>query len=370
VNYDFDLGGGMNVDGAVGLRAVETRETLIGTQLQPSGPTAVNFRNSYTDWLPNANMRIRFTPEWQLRLAATKTRTRPPFVDPVTSDPVLNPSLRLDPPPGCTTTTVASCARTGTGGNPYLKPLTSWNYDVSLEYYFSRVGFASLAAFRRDMHGFIVRRQYLFPTPDATTGLPLLITGPVNTGKDRIQGFEAQLSTFFDFGGVPNWLKQFGVQANATYIDAKGQLPTTGTIPGTGTGPSNPAQPFTSWLRLPDVSKWTYNLVGMYEGHGLTVRLAYNLRTGYPEGALSDRGGYTLQGRAHPISRLDWSSSYAINPNITLFFDWTNILGRPFRSDIVRVNYNNTGGVTSTEAFPMVVRYEESVLTGGVRFRF
>jgi TonB-dependent receptor len=367
VNYEFGLGGEATVDGVVGLRAVKTESNIRGTLFQTSGPTPVDYQNEYTDWLPNANLRVRFTPEWQVRAAVTKTRTRPGYVDPVSGDPVLNPALRLDPP-GCTAA-VPNCARSGTGGNPFLNPLTSWNYDVSLEYYFSRVGFASLAAFRRDMRGFIVRRQFVFPTPDPETGLPLLINGPVNTNKGRIQGFEAQLSTFFDFGGVPDWLKQFGVQANATYIDAKGILPTTGIIPGTGTGPDNPAQPFTRRLRLPDVSKWTYNLVGMYEGHGLTVRLAYNLRTGYPEGALSDRGGYTLQGRAHRVSRLDWSSSYAFNEHLTVFFDWTNILGKPFRSDIVRVNYA-AGSPTSTEVFPMVVRFEETVLTGGIRFRF
>ena len=39
----------------------------------------------------------------------------------------------------------------GTGGNPFLTPFTSWNYDASLEYYFSRTGFASVAAFHRDI---------------------------------------------------------------------------------------------------------------------------------------------------------------------------------------------------------------------------
>jgi iron complex outermembrane receptor protein len=359
VNYQFELGGGMTADGAIGLRAVETREDIRGTLFRTSGPTPVAFRNDYTDWLPNANLRLSFSPELQLRAAVTKTRTRPGVTDPVSGAPLLNPALRLDPPPGCTTTTVASCARTGTGGNPFLQPLTSWNYDASLEYYFSRAGFAALAAFRRDMRGFIVNRQFLFPTPDPETGLPLLITGPVNTDKGRIQGFEAQLSTFFDFEGVPDWLKRFGVQANTTYIDAKVIYP----VPG--------PKGASDRLRIPDVSRWTYNLVGMYEGGGLTLRLAYNLRTGYPEGALSYRGDYTLQGRGHPVSRLDWSSSYAITPHVTVFFDATNILGKPFKSDIVRVNYNlATGAATGTEEFPMIVRYEETVFTGGVRFRF
>jgi iron complex outermembrane receptor protein len=378
-NYEFDLGGGATIDGAVGVRVVKTKENINGTQFTPTGNQPINFRNEYTDWLPNANMRIRFTPELMLRLAATKTRTRPTFQQ-------LNPSINFGSPPNCTVSQ-ASCARIGSGGNPFLKPLKSNNYDVSLEYYFSRTGFVSAAAFRRDMTGFIVNQAYQYPDPDPVTGVPIIINGPVNTNKGRIQGFEAQLSTFFDFDGVPDFLKRFGVQANATYIDAKanfelfcapGRLGCQ-TISNPTANP--PLADFTNAttrrLPIPDVSKWTYNLVGMYEGGGLTLRLAYNLRTGYPEGDLALRDNratagqtsYTLQGRGHPTSRLDWSSSYAVTPNVTLFFDWTNILGKPFKSDIVRVNYVG-GAVTTTEQFPMVVRFEETVLTGGVRFRF
>jgi hypothetical protein len=108
----------------------------------------------------------------------------------------------------------------------------------------------------------------------------------------------------------------------------------------------------------------------MYEGGGLTLRLSYNWRNGFPEGDLSQRDGfYTLQGRGRPVSRLDWSSSYAVTDNLTVFFDWINILGRPFKSDIVRVNYAN-GAPTGTEVFPLVYRFEESIFSGGVRFRF
>jgi TonB-dependent receptor len=362
LNYEFDLGGGVRVDGQIGARVVKTEEDIRGTAFQTSGPTPVNYQNEYTDFLPNANMRIRFSPEWQLRLAATETRTRPGFSDAITGAPLLNPALRLSPP-GCTAA-VAGCARRGSGGNPFLRPLDSRNYDASLEYYFSGAGFASVAAFRRDIRGFIATNEYLFPLPDPETGLPLLITGPVNTDRGRIQGFEAQLTTFFDFGNLPTWVRRFGVQANVTYIDANALYPTISTN-------ANPPVVITRELRIPDVSRWTYNLVGMYEGGGLTLRLAYNYRSGFPEGGLSNRGDYTLQGRGHPVSRLDWSSSYAINEHLTLFFDWTNILRKPYRSDIVRVNYNaTTGAVTGSEEFPMIVRYEESVLTGGVRFRF
>ncbi len=346
IHYEFPLGGEASIDGQIGMRVVKTETDTSGNiTAPPAAPFPVSFQNEYTDWLPNANMRIRFMPELQLRLAVTETRTRPTFQQ-------LNPALRLSQAPTCVPG--IRCERTGTGGNPFLDPLTSRNYDASLEYYFSRTGFASIAAFRRDMKGFVITQTAELPEPDPESGAVLLINAPFNSEKGRIQGFEAQVTTFFDFEGVPRLLRNFGIQANATYLDAKTDQP----VPGG-----------TRRLRIPDVSKWTYNLVGMYEGGGVTLRLAYNHRTGYPEGALSDRVDYTLQGRGHPVSRLDWSSSYAFSDNFTVFFDWTNILSEPFKSDIVRVNYSG-GAVTSTEIFPMVVRFDESVITGGVRFRF
>ncbi|HYE26980.1 MAG TPA: TonB-dependent receptor [Allosphingosinicella sp.] len=348
VQYEFPLGGEAVIDGAIGMRVVKTETDTSGNiTAPPRPPFPVSFQNEYTDWLPNANMRVRFTPELQLRLAFTETRTRPTFQQ-------LNPALRLAQPPVCNPG--VRCVRTGSGGNPFLEPLESTNYDASLEYYFSRNGFASVAAFRRNMKGFILTQTVVLPELDPESGAELEITAPINSERGRIQGVEAQLSTFFDFGGLPDFLRNFGIQANATYIDAKTDQATPGGI---------------RRLRLPDVSKWTYNLVAMYEGGGLSARLAYNRRTGFPEGALSLRGDYTLQGRGHPISRLDWSSSYAFNDNFTVFFDVTNILGKPFKSDIVRVNYNTgTGAVTGGEEFPMIVRYDETVFTGGVRFRF
>lgn len=360
-NYSLDAGS-VTIDGELGLRIVRTETDTNGTLFSVTGPTPISFKNAYTDWLPSANMRVQFTPQLQARLAFTQTRTRPNFAQ-------LNPALRLAPAAPCAPGQT-NCIRTGSGGNPFLAPLDSNNYDASLEYYFSRSGFASVGVFRRDMKGFIANRAFEFPQPDPETGRTLVISGPINTRQAKIKGAEAQVSGFFDF--LPGWLGGFGAQANVTYIDAKAEFgffcPATANAPCVA-GPSAP-NAATLTTRIPDVSRWTYNLVGMYERDGLTLRLAYNRRSDFPEADRAERDGFfTLQGRGNPVSRLDWSSSYAVTGNVTLFFDWTNILNNPFKSDIVRVNY--PGGVPSAEeVFPMVVRYEESVLSGGVRFRF
>jgi TonB-dependent receptor len=343
----FDFQGSMPIDGTLGVRVVRTKDNIQGFRSQPpAAPEPVNVSNSFTNWLPNLNVNFHFTDQLKLRLAATKTMTRPLFEQ-------LNPALVLGQPP-CFDPALPTCIIGGSGGNPNLDPLRSTNLDASLEYYFSRNGFASVAVFRRDMKGFIVNRTLILPDADEATGLPIQISGPVNTNKGRIQGLEAQVSTFFDWPFIPDWAQGFGAQANATYIDAKTDF----TIFGAERR-----------IRIPDVSKWTFNLVGMYERGPLTARLSYNHRTSYPEGTVDPRGGFTLQGRGRSSGRLDWSSSYNVSDLLTVFFDWTNILNVPFRSDIVRDNFAN-GVPYSREVFPMVVRYNESVMSGGIRFRF
>jgi iron complex outermembrane receptor protein len=359
--------GDVYADGILGVRVVRTKDDIEGTQFSPTAPPSpIAFKNKYTDWLPNLNINLHMGRPWVLRLAATKTITRPTFQQ-------INPSLHLDQVPGCVGQPGQSgCFRTASGGNPFLEPLRSNNYDASLEYYFSQTGYASVGAFRRDMKGFIVNRQFEFPNPDPETGLPLLFTGPANSSKARLQGFEAQIRTFFDFG--PSWLRAFGVDANVSYIDAKAVQDVISTTPPSSSGPGLAA--VQRMLPIPDVSKWTWNLTGMYESGPLSVRLSYNRRSRYWEGGLSlqsdGSGFYTLQGHARQSPRLDLSASYNLNDHFTLFGDWTNILGHPFQSDIVRVNYGpgRSGTPVGTEVFPMVIRYEERIVSGGVRFNF
>ena len=75
------------------------------------------------------------------------------------------------------------------------------------------------------MKGFIVNRSFTYPEPDAGTGLPIQIGGPVNSNKGRIQGVEAQVTTFFDWDFLPEWARSFGAQANASLQTRGGWSP-------------------------------------------------------------------------------------------------------------------------------------------------
>lgn len=353
VRYAF----GDAIDGVIGLRAVRTKSEVDGTsrvdQPDPDGAgplpapsavfTPVSVGQSYTDWLPNISMRWHITDRLQLRLSATQTRTRPTFAQ-------LNPSASLGPPPtNCAPgqSDPFACARTGGGGNPFLQPFTSDNYDASLEYYFARSGFISAAVFRRDLEGFIQNQQVRYIDPDLG---PLIINGPVNTGRGRIDGFELQGQTFLDTFGLPAWASAFGIQANLTYLDAETGFPD--------------ANGDFVLDRILGVAKWTYNLVGFYERDGVSVRLSYNKRGSSLE-TRQDRGDDFYFETARPAGRLDLSSSYAFNEHFSVFFDWTNILGNPFRQDLSSAR----AGAQRAE-YTRYYRYEEEIFSLGARFRF
>ncbi len=353
IKYGFDLGS-IVVDGLVGLRAIKTKTRTSGFSQIVAANNSVTFPpvtafNDYTDYLPNVSTRIGLTNKLQLRFAYTQTRTRPGFFDlrpsqSLNSPPVIDPNNPPNP------NDPNSNRRTGSTGNPNLTPLTSNNYDLSLEYYFSRVGSVTAALFRRDAKGFLATIPV--NSDDPVYG-PLRINTPVNLGKTRLQGAEVAFTGFLDFDSLPDWAKGFGLQANGTYLDGKGDL-----VPNQAATLGNQRQ------RFPGVSKWTANLVGIYERPQFSARLAYNYRSKFAQ-------YYSLEPLdpvAHAViergrGQLDLSTTVTPVPNITLAFDVINLLGNPLQ------RYRQFDEATD-QTFPRQVLYLERSYSLGVRFRF
>jgi TonB-dependent receptor len=341
-----------NIDGIVGVRVSRVDTRVSGPQL--TGIEEIDEGSERTVILPNASVRARLSQLLQVRAAVSKTRTLPSFGD-------LNPALSLGPPttnPGGIGT--PSNPRGGSGGNPFLRPFTAWNYDAAAEFYLGRTAFAAITGFHRSIEGFI--QQSTFDIEDPVLGT-LRISGPVNTGKGRITGVELQGQAFADYEWLPEWARGFGVQANLTYIDAKTQQPS-----GPGSAPLT-FQPITDQLN--GVSKWNYNLVGIYERYGLAARLTYNGRSSYRATQQFRRGGGAGEFNddyrefAHPADRLDLSLNYDLSEQFTFFGDWTNITRSTFRQDFTTAR----NGAPEAE-FIRYRRYDESTLSFGLRFRF
>lgn len=323
VGYRFDIGS-VPVDGVGGVRVVNTVEGLQGD--------GVSSRQNYVNVLPSINARLHLTDKLQLRLAYAKSVTRPDFA-------ALNPLVSYT-----TTGTTGDGAvfYTGGGGNAALKPIKSTGYDASLEWYLNRTTSLTAAGFYRDLNGYI----QTYSAIETYLGESALVSRPRNTGKGSLKGAELAYQQFFDF--LPGPLSGLGAQLNGTFIIGKTADPINGGME-----------------RLVNVSKYSYNVVAIYEKYGISGRLAYNWRSSFVD---SYNSGGVQAGTvvAAPTGQLDFSGSYAINEAVSLTFDATNLTNRVYHDRFKGIN--NASGLTSST--PRDTRTYDRTFEFGARFKF
>lgn len=324
-HYDFDVGS-VRIDGQIGIRAVRTENDL---RLSVAGPTTTS---SYEDYLPNVSARIRLTPKLQARAAFTMTSSRPGFNQ---FNPVLNVQLPCS----------VAGAQCFTSGNPALQPIKSKNYDASLEYYFSRSGSATVQIFRREVDGFISTTQV--EVNDPTLGL-IYVTRPENAQSGYMQGVEVGFRTFLKVASLPQWMQNFGVLANYTYLDHGAELP------------SNQAALKPGIQPLPNTSSHLANAQVFYETKTLSLRASYNYRSSFQEYRILGNAVVRTIERGRGI--LDLSASISPTDFMSLSFSASNVLNTPVR------NFSEFTAVG--DGYDWQVGYRESVYRIGARFRF
>lgn len=316
----------------VGLRWVQTNQYITGPVTisdprnaqtpapldggkYPSAVVQATRKHTYQSFLPSMNFVYDVTDDFQVRLALSRTMTRP------------NPSAML---PGVNFGDPS--AAQASIGNPGLAPYYSNNIDLGAELYTGGEGYIGASVFRKSLSGFTITgtttepftylAQYgitydtLSPTQQvslnqrgcmsqATCNTNITVQEQVNaSGLLTVNGMEFDLVQPLDFLLADYGLKGFGVSGNVTIVDQKGS----GAAPAIATG----------------VSPFTYNLTGYYENHGAMLRLSYNYndRT-YASG--SNQNGYCLPNKTTfgcpagayifgaPYGQLDFSSSYELS---------------------------------------------------------
>lgn len=300
------------LDGNVGVRVVKTDVAVSGFYQQiplnvgSDGSIStgdpqyqqIAFSNSYTKALPSLNLRYHLTPKLQLRSALSGNLARPLLSN-------LNPSLSLTEPGPAQVNEI----HTASGGNPYLKPMTSHNADLSLEYYFSHNGFVSVAGFYKEISGYIqtavAPRNITFPDGKTYT---YQVTSYTNAANATVKGAEVSYQQFYDF--LPAPLDGLGLQANFTYVDSQAPSPAI-------SGP-----PITVPLEF--LSKYSYNLIGIYEKGPFSARLAYNWRSTFVE-TTAGVGTGNLPLFDKPYGQLDGSINYEVTPHFSIGADARNI---------------------------------------------
>jgi len=251
-------------------------------------PSSLIKRSTYHDWLPSLNFRLNLREDLLLRVSASETLTRPTLTNLRANENLYD--VRL-PAPGFYDT-----------GNPDLKPYTSKNVDLGLEWYINDTSYLALAGFYKNASNFIS----MITTPTTVLGQPFWHTRPVNGESAIIKGAELSFQHTFDY--LPAPFDGLGVQLNYTAVDSQQVI-----------DPSIASGQF-SVVGLSDSG----NLVLFYEKDRFGIRAAWNWREEYLAAIRGEEGEPST---VDTYDQLDLSTNFKLTDSISLFADVTNLTG-------------------------------------------
>lgn len=266
---------------------------------------SISKSSSYETILPNLRVKLDINDDVVARFGASQTITRPTLdsLSPVTVIGTTRQGNNL----------------TSSSGDPALEPFTSNNLDLSLEWYYSDANYLSVGYFRKNVANFIlnVAEALAFEladgslltdpstgtdvdNPDAADEIAIFTnTLPNNSESAIVDGWEVAIQHTFESG--------FGLIANATLVDGDAELD---------------AADISQVFALTGLSD-SYNLISFYENGPFQIRLAYNWRDSFVQSLTQSNGdGVTI---VEAYAQLDASGSYALNDNISLFFEGINL---------------------------------------------
>ena len=362
-DWVFELGG-LDVSVNFGLRYEHTDVVSPGSSREPESVVWVSgsqwetvfvnddfvetdFTGSYDLLLPMLDIKVDLTDELVARTSVGQTITRPSLGD-------MLGNLSVTPSPSLG-------ARSGSRGNPNLRPFKSTNLDLSLEYYYGDASFASLGLFWKNVDKWIAQSSTVITfdnvhdiflgerwnnaistleaqgiqlTNDAifneivSNGVgigengriladpatdPLVewtIASPENVDERRVNGIEVALQHTFGETG-------FGFGINATFVG--GDVDVDNFVIG--------------GQRVLQGLSDSANLQLFYEKHGLSVKVTGAWRDEYLAGlGLPDTGADSAPQYVEEFLQWDLSVNYEVSDSITVFFEGVNLTNETERS--------------------------------------
>lgn len=345
INIDSEIGS-VGLRGNIGMRYVHTKQSSTGTIA--GGVNTV--RDSYSNWLPSANLAFEVADDTFIKLAFAKSITRARLdqlaanqnitvnvlscID-TNGDQIPDTVIAFNPPQ-------ITCFNLG-GGNPNLKPYRSTSFDVSFEKYFSRGTAVSVAVFHKDLSDWVIQfsdtidvsqqivnagfGSILNNAPELGVGS---FSGPVNFSKGKITGIEGTVR--LDMGDLSEGLDGFGTSFSYTYADASVDDQNGNAID------------------IPGYSKNVWSAEAFYEKNGFQTKVSARHRSGFLsevqnfDGSLSGAQalsetiidaqiGYTFEDRD------DFLNGFGIQ------FEVFNLTNEPFvtENDLFDAGGNNVG---------------------------
>lgn len=318
LDVDSNLGR-VPVTGNLGFQIVATEQSSEGTLAagNPATPVPTSGGDDYVDMLPSLNLNFEVFDNTFVRLGLAREMARPRLDQ-------MRASVNIDYDPAkAASTSVSNSPWGGSGGNPALRPWMARAVDISIEKYFGRSAYVSLAGFYKDLESYVYDQQQVrdftgFPVP---SGPPPairqgLISVPQNGEGGVIQGVEFAASTPFDF--ISPWLNGFGATFSVSYTDSE-----------ITPNPGNPSQP------LPGLSRTVGNLTVYYERDGFQARVSNRYRSEFL-GEISGVGTERIQRMVGDESVVDAQIGYEFRSGplegLSALFQVNNLTDEPFKT--------------------------------------
>ena len=266
----------------------------------------------YRNWLPSLHFKYNVTSNLLARASYSTGLGRPNFSNLLRTTTVDNDNMRV------------------TAANPDLRPQTTKNYDLAVEYYFEPAGYVSAGVFVKQIKDFIYGDTGGKVPAGEDNGFNGDYAGydlvqNINGGSGRVRGFE--LAYVQRFTWLPGAWKGLGVNANYTRIETRGTFSSTS---GTQTG-----------MEIPGFMPETFN-----------ASVSYALRKWEAQVSYTHRAKNLRDFAANPLARVyyyakknvDLNLKYKWHPRLTFFVDVINIFDDPIANAYIytpkRVRYN------------------------------
>jgi len=281
--------------------------------------------SEYTNVLPSVNFKLNLTDELLLRFAFSEAIALPSlgnlrnYVGIGGQDMVVE--FDPDVPPGEEPIPVSAAydRYTASSGNPYLKPMESYNYDLSLEWYFAEAGSLTATLFYKDLSNYFINGVTIRDYTNNGSTQQVEVAGATNGDKGTIGGFEVAYQQFFDT--LPGAFSGLGVQLNYTHINEDGS-PNAG-LRDSGSDSTSAGDFAFEDLPLEGLSEQNANAALLYEKYGFSGRIAYNWRSEY---LLTTRDVITtLPIYNEANGQLDASLFWDVNENWKVGIQGTNL---------------------------------------------
>ena len=252
-----------------------------------SQPTPNSTSGSYIKPLPSANFSYWLQSDLQLRLGAAEVMARPNLnqLAPTQTDNTINRVYEIY-----------------RSGNSALKPITAFQQDISLEWYYQPKSALTMALFAKQIKNFITTET----TNNVNIGLSQLysIQQPINGDRGDVAGIELGLQHLFDNG--------FGVRAQYSHMNSKAY------IQGQYVG------------QLEGVSPSTASLGLLYEAGPISASVSWDYASSYVVNTTTEVTG--LSNIADPFLWVTASASYEINKNFKVYIEGKNLSDAVYKS--------------------------------------